>query len=181
MATVNVRRRVRNGVDMHRGVRNSVQMIAVPLVINVRLSMRHVIGVSLRMQMRLRIVWPIRLIRLSVTALLDAVSVDHSALLRVGLTLNVLLLRILVWDHSALNDRSCRAIALSHNRLVSIRRNVVEVRCRVGKTINVSRCVRHRINMIAMLDVISVCRRVRYVVVMRRGVRDNPLGLSGRR
>ena len=57
---------------------------------------------------------------------------------------------------------------------------VIMRRC-VWDAINVSCRVRHRIDMIAMLDVIGVCCRVRHIVVMRGGVWHDPLGLSGSR
>ncbi len=109
--TMNVRGRMRNRVNVCRGVRNGVQVIAVPLVVDVSLRVGNVVSVRFRMQMAVGLVaGTVRLIRLGVS-LANAVSVDHSTLLLVGLlrvrlTLNVLLLWVLPLNHPTLNHCS---------------------------------------------------------------------------
>ncbi len=53
VTTVNVGCRMRNRVDVSRGVGNGVKMIAMPLVVDMRGRVGNVIGVRLRVQMRL--------------------------------------------------------------------------------------------------------------------------------
>ncbi len=169
---MNIRGRMRNRVNVRRGVGNGVQVIAMPLVVDMRLRVGNVIRVSLRVEVAAGLIaGTVRMVRLNVSALLNAILIDHPPLLRIGLTLNVL----------SLNYWTGRAIGLVVNRLVAVGRDVVVMRRRVWYAINVSRRVRHRIDVIAMLDVISVCRRVRHIVVMRGGVWHDPLGLSGSR
>lgn len=183
MATMKMRRRVGNGVDVRGSVRNRVQMIAMLLVINVRLCVRHVVGVRLRMQVRLLIRWAVRLIRLSVS-LANAVSVNHSSLLRIRLSLDILLLRVLLLV-LALNHGPGRLIALlirlRRGWVIAVRRHMIDVRGRVRDAVNVGCCVRHRVNVIAMLDVIGVRRRVWHMVNVRGRVGNAPLGLCGGR
>lgn len=163
-----------------------MQVIAVALVVDVRLRMGNVIGVRLRVEMAVGlIVGTVRLIRLDKAALSNTVPVDHSPLLRIGLTLNVLLLRVLALNHRTLNHWTGRAILLLvlliHNRLVAVGRDAIEMRSGVGNAVDVRRCMWHRIDVIAMLDVVGVCRRVRHVVEVRGRVRHAPLGLGGGR
>ena len=63
-----------------------MQVIAVPLVVDVSLRVGNVIGVRFRMEMTVGlVVGTVRLIRLNVAVLLHAVSVDDTALLAVVL------------------------------------------------------------------------------------------------
>ncbi len=172
VTVVNIRGRMRNRVNVRRGVGNGVQVIAMPLVVDMRLRVGNVVSMRLRMEMAVGLIaGAVRLIGLNIAVLSHAVSIDHPSLLRIGLTLN----------HLSLNYWTGRAIALVVNRLVAVGRDVVVMRRRVWDAINVSRRVRYRIDMIAMLDVIGMCRRVRHIVVMRGGVWHDPLGLSGSR
>ncbi len=85
-------------------MRNRVQVIAVLLVVDVRLGVGNVVRVRFRMQMAAGLIaGAVRLIRLGVS-LANAVSVDHSTLLLVGLlrvrlALSVLLLWVLPLNH----------------------------------------------------------------------------------
>ena len=175
---------MRNRVNVSRGVGNGVQMIAVLLVVDMRLRVGNVIGVRFRMQMRLVSRWQttvlvgrtVRLVRLNVSALLNAVLIDHSPLLRVGLLRIGLTLNVLSLHHLPLNHRTSRAIGLlillCVHLLIAVGRDLIEMRRCVWDAINVSRRVRHRIDMIAMLNVINVRRRVRYIVEVGGGVGD---------
>ena len=63
-----------------------MQVIAVPLVVDVSLRVGNVVGVRFRMEMTVGlVVGTVRLIRLNVAVLLHAVSVDDTALLAVVL------------------------------------------------------------------------------------------------
>lgn len=183
---MNIRGRMRNRVNVRRCVRNGVQVIAVPLVVNVSLRVGNVVSVRFRMEMTVGLIaGTVRLIRLDIAALSNAVPVDHSPLLRISLTLNVLLLWVLALNHRTLNHRSSRAVLLLelliHDRLVAVGRDAIEMRGGVGNAVDVRRCMWHRIDVIAMLDVVGVCRRVRHVVEVRGRVRHAPLGLGGGR
>ena len=164
---MNMRRRVGNGVDVRGRVRNRVQVIAMSLVVNVRLRVGNVVDVRLRMQMRLLIRRSVRLIRLGVS-LVNAVSVNDTSLLRIHLTL----------DHRT-SRTVLLLIRLRHGRIAVVRRNLIEMRGGVRNAVDVRRCMRHGIDMVAMLDIVGVCRRVRHIVLMRGRVGHDPLGLSG--